>query len=150
MNVAIIGSGYVGLVSGACLADVGNQVLCMDVDKDKVKQLQNGAIPIFEPGLEELVRSNTTVGRLRFTASLSDAVKFADILFIAVGTPPGENGSADLAYVLGAAKGIGELLLNPLVIVNKSTVPVGTAARVEETIQAELDKRNIVAQTRNF
>ncbi|MDP7524051.1 MAG: UDP-glucose/GDP-mannose dehydrogenase family protein, partial [Arenicellales bacterium] len=144
MNVAIIGSGYVGLVSGACLADVGNQVLCMDVDKDKVKQLQNGSIPIYEPGLEELVRSNTTVGRLRFTASLSAAVKFADVLFIAVGTPPGENGSADLAHVLGAAKGIGELLSNPLVIVNKSTVPVGTAARVEETIQAELDKRNIV------
>ena len=143
MNVAIIGSGYVGLVSGACLADVGNQVLCMDVDKNKVEQLQNGAIPIFEPGLEELVRSNTLVGRLRFTASLSDAVKFADILFIAVGTPPGENGSADLAHVLGAAKGIGELLSDPLVIVNKSTVPVGTAARVEETIQAELDKRNI-------
>ena len=144
MNVAIIGSGYVGLVSGACLADVGNQVLCMDVDKDKVKQLQNGSIPIYEPGLEELVRSNTTVGRLRFTASLSDAVKFADVLFIAVGTPPGEDGSADLAHVLGTAKSIGELLSDPLVIVNKSTVPVGTAARVEETIQAELDKRNIV------
>lgn len=144
MNVTIIGSGYVGLVSGACLADVGNQVLCMDVDKHKVEQLKNGSIPIYEPGLEELVRSNTTVGRLRFTASLREAVKFADILFIAVGTPPGENGSADLAHVLGAAKSIGELLSNPLVIVNKSTVPVGTAARVEKAIQAELDKRNIV------
>ena len=144
MNVTIIGSGYVGLVSGACLADVGNQVLCMDVDINKVEKLQNGSIPIFEPGLEELVRSNTAVGRLSFTASLSDAVKFADILFIAVGTPQGENGSADLAHVLGVAKGVGELLSSPLVIVNKSTVPVGTAARVEKAVQAELDKRNIV------
>ena len=110
MNVTIVGSGYVGLVSGACLADVGNYVLCMDTDEVKIDRLCNGEVPIYEPGLQDLVKTNLASGRLRFTADLPEAVAFADIIFIAVGTPPDEDGSADLQHVLAVAKGIGAVL----------------------------------------
>ena len=142
MNVTIVGSGYVGLVSGACLADVGNHVLCMDTDEDKIDRLCNGEVPIYEPGLQDLVQANLASGRLRFTADLPEAVAFADILFIAVGTPPDEDGSADLQHVLAVAKGIGAVLSKYLVVVNKSTVPVGTAERVRREIQSALDGRD--------
>ena len=130
MKVTIVGTGYVGLVSGTCLADVGNQVLCIDTDEKKIRGLQDGIIPIYEPGLENLVLSNVESGRLRFSNSLSDGVDHGEVIFIAVGTPPGEDGSADLQHVLAVAEGIGNALMEFKVVVNKSTVPVGTADRV--------------------
>ena len=141
MRVTIVGSGYVGLVSGACLADVGNDVLCMDTDHIKIDDLKQGRIPIYEPGLEQLIRNNSEAGRLAFTTDLSEAVQFGQIIFIAVGTPPDEDGAADLKHVLAVAQGIGNALTDYRVIVNKSTVPVGTAEKVRTEIQTGLDDR---------
>ncbi|MBE30201.1 MAG: UDP-glucose 6-dehydrogenase [Acidiferrobacteraceae bacterium] len=141
MRVTVVGSGYVGLVSGACLADVGNDVLCMDTDRTKIDDLKQHRIPIYEPGLEQLIRSNSEAGRLAFTTDLSEAVQFGQIIFIAVGTPPDEDGAADLKHVLAVAQGIGNALTDYRVIVNKSTVPVGTAEKVRTEIQTGLDDR---------
>ena len=141
MKVTIVGSGYVGLVSGACLADVGNDVLCMDADHAKIDDLKQGRIPIYEPGLEELISANSKAGRLAFSTDLSEAVQYGQIIFIAVGTPPDEDGAADLKHVLAVAQGIGNALTDYRVIVNKSTVPVGTAEKVRAEIQSHLDQR---------
>ena len=143
MQVTIVGSGYVGLVSGACLADVGNHVLCMDVDPDKIDNLKSGKIPIYEPGLEELITTNSSEGRLNFTTDLDEAVAFGEAIFIAVGTPPDKDGAADLQHVLAVARGIGDTLTEYRVIINKSTVPVGTAAKVRSEIQSRLDVRGV-------
>ena len=142
MKIAVVGTGYVGLVTGACLADYGNDVYCVDVDKDKIDKLKRGIIPIFEPGLEGVVTENYEAGRLKFTTDIKEAAYKSDILFIAVGTPMGEDGSADLQYVLAVAANIGKYMDHHLYIVNKSTVPVSTAGKVRATIQKELDKRN--------
>ena len=136
MRVTIFGSGYVGLVGGACLAETGNDVVCADVDAGKVARLQAGEVPIYEPGLEALVRRNAAEGRLRFTTDLAEAVRHGEALFIAVGTPPGEDGSADLQHVLAVADTIGAHLAVPAVVATKSTVPVGTAAKVRAAIAA--------------
>lgn len=141
MNIAVIGTGYVGLVSGACFSDMGNDVICVDTDESKIAMLKNGKIPIYEPGLEELVKRNTDGGRLEFTTDFAQAMKKADICFIAVGTPMGEDGSADLHYVLAAATDIGHYMEHHTFVVDKSTVPVGTAKMVRQTIQQELDER---------
>ena len=141
MKITIIGTGYVGLVSGACLADIGNDVLCMDVDQNKIRTLEAGGIPIYEPGLEGLVRHNVAAGRLRFTTDVEKAVEFGTMQFIAVGTPPDEDGSADLRHVLDAARNVGRLMREYKVVVDKSTVPVGTADRVREAIAGELKAR---------
>ena len=143
MRIAIVGSGYVGLVSGAGLAEVGHHVLCMDIDPRRIDGLQRGVVPIFEPGLETLIHENSGTGHLQFTISLEQAVQHAEVLFIAVGTPPGEDGSADLSHVLSVANGIGRCLDKPLLVVVKSTVPVGTCERVREGIQRALDERGI-------
>ncbi len=141
MRITVIGSGYVGLVSGACLADTGNDVLCLDVDERKIERLKRGEIPIFEPGLEALVKSNVEAGRLRFTTNVEESVRHGLVQFVAVGTPPGEDGSADLKHVTAAARNIGKYLDHYAVIVDKSTVPVGTADLVRTTIAEELAKR---------
>ena len=141
MHITIIGTGYVGLVSGACFADVGNSVLCMDLDEKKVAALCNGVIPIHEPRLEGIVHRNTAAGRLRFTTDYATAVHHASVILIAVGTPPEEDGSADLTHILAAAKSVGQLMRGPMVIVNKSTVPVGTADAISQTIAQELTQR---------
>ena len=141
MKLTMIGTGYVGLVSGACLADVGNEVLCLDLDAHKVARLQAGEIPIHEPGLEEVVRRNVTAGRLRFTIDPTQAVDFAAVQFIAVGTPPGEDGSADLRHVLEAARNIARHMTAPKLVVDKSTVPVGTADQVRRAMAEELSAR---------
>ncbi len=143
MNVVIVGTGYVGLVSGTCFAEMGMHVQCVDVDANKVARLQKGEIPIYEPGLDDMVVRNTAAGRLTFTTSLPEALADAAVLFIAVGTPTSVDGSADLKYVLQVAKTIGENLSQYCLIVDKSTVPVGTAKLVKQTIQAELDKRGV-------
>lgn len=142
MNIAVIGTGYVGLVSGTCFAEMGNKVACVDVIESKIAQLKAGEIPIYEPGLEELVNKNYQNGNLSFTTSLKEALKNCEIVFIAVGTPMGEDGSADLQYVLNAAKEIGEQMESRLIIVDKSTVPVGTAQKVKVIISEFLAKRN--------
>ena len=141
MKITVIGTGYVGLVSGACLADVGNDVLCLDVDPAKIKTLEEGGIPIHEPGLQEVVRRNVEAGRLSFTTDVKRAAQYGTVQFIAVGTPPDEDGSADLQYVLAAARNIGKHMDGYRVIVDKSTVPVGTADKVREAVQAELVAR---------
>lgn len=146
MKIGIIGTGYVGLVSGACFADMGNDVTCVDIDKKKISNLQKGRIPIYEPGLEEIVSRNTKAGRLHFTSDISEIVNYADIIFSAVGTPSDEDGSADLRYVLEVAAEIGRLLNRYTLIVTKSTVPVGTARLIKETIQRELDARGITVE----
>ena len=146
MNIAIVGTGYVGLVSGTCFADTGANVTCIDVDEKKIERLNNGDIPIYEPGLDELVVKNVKAGRLKFSSDLASVLNDQEIVFSAVGTPPDEDGSADLKYVLQVAKTIGENLNRYLVVVTKSTVPVGTARKVRETIQAELDKRGVDIQ----
>lgn len=143
MNISIVGTGYVGLVTGTCFADVGNQVLCVDIDQAKIDRLQAGEIPIYEPGLERLVNGNVAQGRLQFTTDIAAAVSHAEVIFIAVGTPPDEDGSADLSHVLAVATSIGQSLTEPRVVVTKSTVPVGTAAKVREAIQSALDKRDV-------
>lgn len=141
MKVTIYGSGYVGLVTGACLAQVGNTVLCVDTDKEKTKRLKKGDIPIYEPGLEEMVINNTKAGRLQFTTDASEGAKHGIFQFIAVGTPPDEDGSADMQYVLAVARSIGENMDDYKIIVDKSTVPVGTADRVRQTVQETLANR---------
>jgi UDPglucose 6-dehydrogenase len=143
MHVSIVGSGYVGLVSGAGLSDVGHHVVCMDIDQARVEGLQNGIVPIFEPGLEKMLKRNFSQGRLEFTASIARAVEHAEILFIAVGTPPGEDGSADLSHVLAVAAAVGEHLEKPLLVVVKSTVPVGTCEKVRDTITEKLSERGV-------
>ena len=139
MKIAVVGTGYVGLVSGTCFADSGNEVVCIDIDEKKVLQMQNGEVPIFEPGLDILFDRNTKQGRLRFTTSLEEGIKGAEIIFLALPTPPGENGSADLKYILGVAKDLSGLISDYTVIVDKSTVPVGTSERVHAELAEKLD-----------
>ena len=134
MNITVFGSGYVGLVAGACFAETGNEVLCVDVDQNKIDMLKKGEVPIFEPGLADLVKSNFEAGRLRFTTSAEQGVEASEVIFIAVGTPQDEDGSADLTHVIGVAKEIGQYMKGPKIVVDKSTVPVGTAELVKKTI----------------
>ena len=141
MKITVVGTGYVGLVSGACLAEMGNDVLCLDLDPEKIRILKEGGIPIHEPGLDQVVARNVAAGRLHFTTDVQEAVQFGTIQFIAVGTPPDEDGSADLQYVLSAARAIGRHMTDYKVIVDKSTVPVGTADKVKAAVRAELDAR---------
>jgi UDPglucose 6-dehydrogenase len=143
MNISIVGTGYVGLVSGTCFSELGLNVVCVDVNKQKIEDLKNGIIPIYEPGLERMVMRNVAADRLRFTTSLKDVLDDVDVIFIAVGTPPGEDGSADMRYVIEVAKTIGENINSYKLVVVKSTVPVGTSERVRTAIQNELDKRNV-------
>lgn len=142
MRVAIFGTGYVGLVTGTCLADVGHDVVCVDIDQAKVDGLNRGVVPIYEPGLASMVKANHAAGRLRFTTDAAQAIGHGELVFIAVGTPPDEDGSADLQYVLAVARTIGQHIERPTVVVNKSTVPVGTADKVQAAIQAELEQRD--------
>jgi UDPglucose 6-dehydrogenase len=142
MKIAVIGTGYVGLVTGTCFAEVGIDVTCIDIDQKKIENLKKGILPIYEPGLEEMVVRNFDANRLHFSTNLAESIKGCDVAFIAVGTPPGEDGSADLKYVLGVAKEIGEHMSEYGVIVTKSTVPVGTAIKVKAAVQAALTKRN--------
>lgn len=141
MKIAVIGTGYVGLVTGTCLSDFGNDVYCVDVDEHKIQNLSKGVIPIYEPGLEQLVKSNLAAGRLKFTTDTKLALHKSDICFIAVGTPMGEDGSADLKYVLAVAENIGRYMEHHMYVIDKSTVPVGTARKVRQRIQQELDAR---------
>ena len=143
MNIAIVGTGYVGLVTGACFADTGVNVTCVDVDEKKIAELKQGKMPIYEPGLDELVTKNYAAGRLHFTTSLEAVLNEQDIIFSAVGTPPDEDGSADLKYVLQVARTIGRNLNKYVVVVTKSTVPVGTAVKIRDVINEELDKRGV-------
>jgi UDPglucose 6-dehydrogenase len=141
VKITVIGTGYVGLVTGTCLAEVGNEVLCLDVDPNKIEILKSGGIPIYEPGLEDMVKRNVAAGRLSFTTDIEESVKFGQIQFIAVGTPPDEDGSADLQYVVAAARNIGRHMTDYKLVVDKSTVPVGTADKVKAALQEELVKR---------
>ncbi|HNW35233.1 MAG TPA: nucleotide sugar dehydrogenase, partial [Candidatus Ozemobacteraceae bacterium] len=141
MKIGIIGTGYVGLVTGTCFAESGNDVICVDIDAAKVERLNRGEVPIYEPGLDELVRRNKAEERLHFTTRLEDAIETSLMLFIAVGTPPGEDGSADLTYVLNVAKDIGRFMKTFKIVVDKSTVPVGTGDLVRKVISEELAKR---------
>ena len=141
MKIAIVGTGYVGLVSGACFAEMGIDVTCVDIDTDKIQQLSNGIIPIFEPGLDDLVKRNVQAGRLHFTTDLTTCLDDVEVVFSAVGTPPDEDGSADLKYVLAVARTFGQNIKKYTILVTKSTVPVGTAQKVKAVIQEELDKR---------
>lgn len=142
MKIAIVGTGYVGLVSGACFAEMGVEVTCVDINEEKIEKLRHGEIPIYEPGLEEMVLRNHREGRLRFTTKLTDCLDEVEAVFSAVGTPPDEDGSADLSYVLEVAREVGANMNHYLVLVTKSTVPVGTAKLVRETLQRELDRRS--------
>lgn len=141
MNVTVFGSGYVGLVTGACFADAGNNVICVDIDEEKTAKLKRGIVPIYEPGLEEIIKRNYKAGRIQFTTDIKSSLQNAEVVFIAVGTPPDEDGSADLKHVLAVAKSIGENIEHYMVVVDKSTVPVGTADKVRQTIAAALEKR---------
>ena len=143
MNIAIVGTGYVGLVSGTCFAEMGAHVTCVDVDTQKIQKLKDGIMPIYEPGLEELVKRNVGFGRLQFTTDLTEVLDDVEVVFSAVGTPPDEDGSADLKYVLAVAKQFGQCINKYTILVTKSTVPVGTAKKVKAAIQAELDKRGV-------
>lgn len=143
MKIAIVGSGYVGLVSGACFAEMGVEVICVDIDADKISRLKNGIIPIYEPGLDELVTRNVEAGRLSFTTSLESILNDVEVVFSAVGTPPDEDGSADLKYVLEVAKTFGKNINKYALLVTKSTVPVGTSKKIKAVIQAELDNRGV-------
>jgi len=143
MKISVIGTGYVGLVSGTCLAEVGNDVLCIDTDQDKISGLIEGRLPIYEPGLDTLVASNTEAGRLQFSTDIKAGVEHGEVLFIAVGTPPDENGSADLQHVLEVAHAIGQHLQGYRVLVTKSTVPVGTADKVNKAVRIELERRGV-------
>ena len=142
MKIGVIGSGYVGLVAAACFAEMGNDVICVDVDQNKISKLKDGIIPIYEPGLEVLVKENYKRESLKFTTEINGSLNAAEVVFIAVGTPMGDDGSADLKYVLQVAQSIGENMNHHLVVVDKSTVPIGTADKVKETIQLALDNRN--------
>ena len=135
MKITVVGTGYVGLVSGTCFAETGNKVTCVDIDEKKVQKLAGGTVTIYEPGLEKVFQRNLKEERLTFTTNLAEGIKEADIIFLALPTPPGEDGSADLKYVLGVAEQIGKLLVGYKVIVNKSTVPVGTAQKVHDAIR---------------
>lgn len=141
MQISVVGAGYVGLVTGTCLAEVGNNVLCLDLDASKIKTLNEGGIPIHEPGLLDMVRRNVAAGRLHFTSSVEESVAFGQLQFIAVGTPPDEDGSADLQYVIAAARNIGKFMTEYKVVVDKSTVPVGTADKVRAALTEEIDAR---------
>ena len=141
MNIAIVGTGYVGLVSGTCFAEVGFDVTCVDIDEKKIDDLRHGIIPIYEPRLDEMVKKNVEAGRLHFSTSLADVIDDVEVVFSAVGTPPDEDGSADLKYVLSVAKTFGENIRKYTILVTKSTVPVGTAAKVKEAVQTALDRR---------
>ena len=141
MNITVVGTGYVGLVSGTCLAEVGNHVLCIDIDQSKIDRLNNGEIPIYEPGLEELVKKNVQAGRLSFSSDIKQGVDYGSIIFIAVGTPPDEDGSADLKYVLAVASDIGKHMNDYRVVVTKSTVPVGTADKVKNAVNTALQEK---------
>jgi len=141
MKIGVIGTGYVGLVTGVCLADFGQDVICMDVDKDKIDTLKNGGIPIYEPGLDDLVERNMKYNRINFTTDIKKTVEKTDVIFIAVGTPPAEDGSADLRHVLSVARDIGKYINEYKVVVDKSTVPVGTGQRVKKVIKEEINKR---------
>ncbi|MBT8327711.1 MAG: UDP-glucose/GDP-mannose dehydrogenase family protein [Bacteroidia bacterium] len=143
MKISVVGTGYVGLVTGTCLAEVGTDVVCIDIDEKKIEGLRNGIMPIYEPGLESMVKRNHKKGRLHFSTSLAESIKGAQVAFIAVGTPPDEDGSADLKYVLGVAREIGKHMTEYGVIVTKSTVPVGTSEKVKNAVQEELDKRGV-------
>ncbi|MFZ3042697.1 MAG: UDP-glucose/GDP-mannose dehydrogenase family protein [Thiobacillus sp.] len=146
MKITVIGTGYVGLVTGTCLAEVGNEVLCLDLDPGKIDMLQAGGIPIYEPGLEDMVKRNVAAGRLSFTTDIEASVAFGQIQFIAVGTPPDEDGSADLQYVVAAARNVGRYMTDPKLVVDKSTVPVGTADRVKAALAEELAKRGVAIE----
>lgn len=146
MRLALIGTGYVGLVTGACFAEMGNDVVCVDVNEAKIARLRNGEIPIHEPGLGAMVRANAAAGRLSFTTDIAAAIDHGQLLFIAVGTPPGEDGSADLSHALAVARSIGQHMSTDKIVVNKSTVPVGTADRVREVIEAQLRERGVAHQ----
>jgi len=150
VRVTVIGSGYVGLVAGACLAETGNDVVCADVDEDKIARLRRCEIPIYEPGLEPMVRRNQAEGRLRFTTDVAEAIRHGRVIFIAVGTPPGEDGSADLKHVLAVATAIGRHMNEPKVVVTKSTVPVGTAEKVRAAVRAETEQRFSVCSNPEF
>ncbi|KAA6342556.1 UDP-glucose 6-dehydrogenase TuaD [termite gut metagenome] len=143
MNISIVGSGYVGLVTGACFSEMGVSVTCVDIDKEKIQKLSEGVMPIYEPGLDELLGRNVQAGRLRFTTDLSACLDSVDVVFIAVGTPADEDGSADLRYVLEVARTVGRRMTRYMVLVTKSTVPVGTAGKVRAAVQEELDKRSV-------
>ena len=143
MKITVIGTGYVGLVTGTCLSEVGNDVLCFDTNSEKIAALKEGVIPIFEPGLEEMVQRNFKAGRLHFTDDIEEATRFGTVQFIAVGTPPGEDGGADVGYVMAAARNIGKHMNDYKVVVDKSTVPVGTADAVRSAIQEQLDLRGV-------
>jgi len=143
MKIAVVGSGYVGLVTGTCFAEVGIDVVCVDIDKNKIDNLNKGIIPIYEPGLEEMVHRNMKKGRLQFTTSIAEAIEGCEVLFSAVGTPPDEDGSADLQYVINVARDCGKHMKDYLLVVTKSTVPVGTAHKVKNAIQEELNKRGV-------
>ena len=143
MQIAVVGTGYVGLVTGACFTEMGNHVTCVDVDAAKLERLREGILPIYEPGLEDVVRAGMEAGLLRFTTEIEEALERAEYVFIAVGTPPGEDGSADLRYVLEVARDVGRHLKQSAVIVNKSTVPVGTAELVNRTIREEMQRRGV-------
>ena len=146
MKITVIGTGYVGLVTGTCLAEVGNDVLCLDVDPAKIEILKSGGIPIYEPGLEDMVKRNVAAGRLHFTTDVAESVAFGQIQFIAVGTPPDEDGSADLQYVVAAARNIGRHMSEYKLVVDKSTVPVGTADKVKAALAEELAKRGVAIE----
>jgi UDPglucose 6-dehydrogenase len=141
MNIVIVGTGYVGLVSGACFAEMGAHVTCVDIDTEKIEKLQQGVIPIYEPGLEPIIQRNVRADRLHFTTDITTCLKHAEIVFSAVGTPPEENGSADISHVLDVARTVGQHMTGYLLFTTKSTVPVGTAAKVKEVIASELNKR---------
>jgi len=143
MNITVVGSGYVGLVTGTCFAEMGNKVTCIDIDQDKIAKLKKGIIPIYEPGLEHMVLDNVKSGDLTFSTKLEDGLENAKVVFIAVGTPMGEDGSADLQYVLSVASEIGQKMKNPLIIVDKSTVPVGTADKVADQVEKDLKQRGV-------
>lgn len=141
MNIAVVGTGYVGLVTGTCLAESGANVVCVDIDKEKVEKMKNGEVPIYEPHLDVLFERNIKQGRLRFTTNLEESIQDATLIFLALPTPPGEDGSADLSYVLGVAADLGRMITDYKVVIDKSTVPVGTSEKVAEALNAELDKR---------
>src|SRR5690606_2517318 len=134
MNIAVVGTGYVGLVTGTCFAETGNNVICVDIDADKVERMKQGEVPIYEPHLDVFFERNVNAGRLSFTTNIEEAIEDAQIIFLALPTPPGEDGSADLSYVLGVAEHLGKIIKEYKVIVDKSTVPVGTADKVKDAV----------------